>query len=171
MSGVKNSIVLDKFNKGILINKNREIDYTTNIIVECDKDSQFEYAIVDESNLDDNFIPYVTAKKYAIIKHANTDGIYKKKLLMLRSQDRCNASVTINIDSLMSAHNTLETLGPRGTVLLSTVDTPGTEKKPWYKEPTNIAIILMVVAFIAFMLMSNSRSGRARGGDRSLFID
>lgn len=150
----KNNIIVDKIVKGITINKNNEINYTAQIVVELDKDIPLEYAVIDEENEDQ--IQYITAKKFIILKVSNVDGVFKKKLLMLKSSEKANAEITIDMDLIFNTPQFNDTLGPRGTILLnSTADgnnssssSNNSNNDPWYKNPWIIGgIILILILF------------------------
>lgn len=173
MSLTKTNLILDKILKGVVLNKNNEVDYTADIVIELEKDIPFEYAIVENDYEEKNFIPFSTAKKFAYIKHKNTDGIFRKSILLLKTADKSDATVNVTLERILSApHEALsETLGgtgPRGTVLLAQQDagttTTSDPKKrettevPWYQNPWILGAILVGVLIIVMMRNSNSGS-------------
>lgn len=176
---LKTNIIVDKILKGVHINKNNDVDFTANILVDLDKDVVFEWAIVDEGT-EDSFIPFQQAKKTLSTKYQNNDGMYKKKMLMLRSPEKSNASIDIGIDRMFNPQdsNFLETLGPRGTVLLnSTADgnsfgsslVDKWKEGTWYKDPIIISIIVGIVLVLFFFIMS--RRKRPGSSSTSIFAD
>jgi hypothetical protein len=155
----KTNVVIDKILRGVFINKNNEVDYTANIIVELEKDVPFEYAVVDEGTEEQPFVPFSSAKKFVIIKHKNTNGVFRKKILLLKSNDRTDATVSIELDRLIATPAIAETLGPRGTVLLrqGENDAPGQQKKEWYKDPWILGAIVVVVLLVVMVMSGNKK--------------
>nr|UOX61007.1 MAG: hypothetical protein DiTV3a_F2ORF4 [Diabrotica toursvirus 3a] len=161
---MENKIIVDSIPTGIIINKNNEVDYNSQIIVELEKDINFEYAIVNEG--EDTNALYIPSKKFTVIKHSNNNGIYKKKLLLLKSDEKSNASVSIEISKLIL----LETMGPRGTVLLNSTETNNAE--PWYKNPLYLTGIFLIVILIAIFIFKSRRKNVVPGvNSGSIFVD
>lgn len=173
----KTNVAVDKILKGITINKNNEVDYIASIVVEMDDDIPFQYAVVDDGMAENTYTPFIDARKYVVIKHKNTNGIFKKKLLLLKSIEKANAEVTIDIERVLQTNN-LETLGPIGSVLLNnnqnnnhhnkeshgTIQNATTPGKEWYKDPMILmGILILVILLVVFM------SKKSKNND-SLFV-
>lgn len=164
---IKTNVLVDKILKGVTINKNNEIDYSATIVINLEKDVDFEYAIVDEGNEERSFIPFEHAKKFVVINHKNTDGIFRKKTLILKSEEKSDAEISIDIEKLFNTSNPLETVGPRGTVLLNS--TAGNGEKPvWYKNPMILTGIGVLVFVILAIMFSKKKSP---AGSTSIFVD
>lgn len=170
MITTKTNLLIDKIVRGVAVNKNQEIDYTADITVDLDKDVYFEYAIVDEGAIDDPNVNFLQARKRATLKHVNSDGIYKKKVLLLKSLEKSSSQVTVDVERLIvsPANAALETLGPRGTVFLNSAVPADTAQTPWYKNPVIIAVIIGIVLLVAMFAISKRKGGNA---ERSMFID
>lgn len=163
MVRVNTSITLDKIVKGVPINNNQEVDYTAAITVHCDKDVTFEYAIVDDNYGDANAI-FNQARKYITLRHVNSDGIYRKKVLLLKSLDTVTADVSIDLDLMYSANNVnYETLGPRAQVMLSGAENGATETgKPWYENTTTLVIVVILVILFLYIVSSSGMKRRVK---------
>ena len=154
--------------KGVPINSQHEVNYTAKISVVLDKDINFEYSIEDEGFNNANVI-FNSARKDTVINFSNTDGYYRKKLLLIRSDEPANANVTIQVEKCFRCSSSLESMGPRGQVLLSgatTNNTNNSNNDPWYKDPWVIAIIAVIV-LVFYMLMSR----RKTNVEGSIFLD
>lgn len=170
----KTNLHLDNITKGININKNKEVDYIARIIIKPDSSVTYEYAIIESGEEDNSFIPYTSAKGKINITHKNTDGIHKKMVLLLKSEDRVNVEVDIDVERYYNYHgDLLETLGPRGQVLLNAstetaaASTSANPKKIWYKDPWVIGggVLALFLIFILFMAMRKPKNSG------SLFAD
>lgn len=166
----KTNLLLDNIKKGIYINKNKEVDYIARIVIKPESNLPYEYAIIESGEEDNSFIPFTLAKGKINITHKNTDGTYKKKVLLLRSEDHVDVEVDIDVERYYNYHGELlETLGPRGQVLLNasaetaTASTDVKPKKIWYKDPWVIgggvlALFLIIVFVMATRKPKNSGS-------------
>lgn len=172
MITTKTNLLIDKIVRGVAVNKNQEIDYTADITVDLDKDIYFEYAIVDEGAIDDPNVNFTQARKRVTLKHVNSDGIYKKKVLLIKSLEKSSSQVTVDVERLIvTSVNSgvgLETLGPRGTVFLNSAVPADTAQTPWYKNPVIIAVIIGIVLLVAMFAISKRKGSNP---ERSMFID
>lgn len=174
----KTKVNIDAIPKGVVINSRNEINYTAQIAVDLNRDVNFEYAIVDEDFDENTFIPYTSAKKFVLFKHTNSDGSLKKKLLLLKCPEKCVAEVSIDIvPFLVNSNSTittyqqqpmLETLGPRGTVLLNSTAANGGKDEPWYKNPLILIGLFLAVILAVIFLMKRNSNNNNRG---SIFVD
>lgn len=167
----KINMTIDKLLTGVIINKNNEINYSVNIVVELEKDIPFEYAIVNEGDQDDKFIPFISAKKFAIIKHKNINNKLTKKLLLLKSSEPTNSNITIDIEKIFNTDPT-ETMEsdyvPRGKFLLNPSYVENAEDKNvvWYKDPWILGAILVGVLLVFAYFAKSKKSGNS-----SIFLD
>lgn len=176
----KTNIVLDKILKGVLINKHNEINYIATIVVELEKDIQFEYAIVDEG-YEDNDLTFTQVKKTLVVTHRNTDDVFKKKLLMLKSSEKVNANISIELEKFYNNDLYHETINSTGKVLLGVEDpaaqpstggvtqpgevTPKTTTKVWYKDPWIIGAIIVGILVLTIMMSYRKKN------TNSLFLE
>lgn len=163
----KSNIQVGKVVKGVPINSNHEVNYTAKISVVLDKDVNFEYSIEDEGFNSANAI-FTGARKDTVISFSNTDGYYKKKLLLIRSDEPANANVTIQVEKCFNCPSSLECMGPRAQVLLSGATGGVNNGDPWYKDPWIIGIIAIIVLAI-FLFFSNKNKNKNPTG--SIFVD
>lgn len=161
----KSNIQVGKVLKGVPINSQHEVNYSAKIEVDLDKDVNFEYSIEDEGFNNANVI-FTSARKKTVITFSNTDGYYRKKILLVRSDEPVNASITIQVEKCFHCADPLESMGPRAQVLLSGAPSAGANNDPWYKDPWVIGIIAVIV-LVVFLLMSK-RNNNAQG---SIFLD
>lgn len=164
----KTNVLVDKILKGVTINKNNEIDYSATIVITLEKDVDFEYAIVDEGSEERSFIPFEHAKKFTVINYKNTDGILRRKTLILKSEEKSDAEISIDLEKLLTTNNPLETVGARGTVLLNSTAGNNGEKPVWYKNPMVLAGIGILVFVILAIMFSKKKSPT---GSTSIFVD
>ncbi|QIH04926.1 hypothetical protein [Dasineura jujubifolia toursvirus 2a] len=160
MSSSKTNVTLDKILKGVVLNKNNEVDYTADIVVELEKDIPFEYSIVDDEQEEKSFIPFSTAKKAVVISHKNTDGVFRRSVLLLKSSDKSDAVVNVTVNHVLPTPTVYETLGPRGTVLLAQEAKPNDNQSTvWYKNPWILGAILVGVLLLYSMSHKSSGGG------------
>lgn len=164
----KTNLRLDNIKKGIFINRNKEVDYIANIIIQSDTNTPYEYAIIESGEEDSTFIPFTLGKGTLAITHKNTDGVHKKMVLLLKSEEPIDVEVKIDIERYYNYNGDgLETLGPRGQVLLnsSSGTSVSTErqsnpavKKIWYKDPWIIGgAVLVLILIVIFMMASRKQ--------------
>ncbi|CCA61381.1 hypothetical protein AV955_gp024 [Diadromus pulchellus ascovirus 4a] len=166
----KNSIVLDHILKGMVINKNGEVDYRAEIDIVTKDNVEFQYAIVDEGYESSPSQTFSTVRKSANVQHTNSDGVYKKKVLLLKSPVKTEAEVSIKL-----VNNTpyREEFGPVGQVNLlmprqqqPTNSAPlsvvprveqAEETTPWYKNPWIIGGIVLAVLLLVMLMANNNK--------------
>lgn len=150
----KETIVIDTILKGVVLNKNNEIDYVSNIQIELDKDVYFEYAIVNEGN--EFSAVFTSAKKIANFSFKNIDGISQKKMVVLKSSEKCHALITVETDRIFTNVDpslvTRETLGPTGKVMMREED----QQVPFYQK-SEVLILGLVISVALGMWYFSSR--------------
>lgn len=165
----KTSLRLDNIRKGIYINKEKEVDFLANIIIQSETTIPYEYVIIESGDEDNSFLPFTLCKGTTAITHKNTDGIHKKMVLLLKSEEPIDVEVKIDVERYYNLHGDgLETLGPRGQVLLNSSDgkaaasTESQENKPvkkiWYKDPWIIGGIVLALILIVIFIMASRKS-------------
>ena len=148
----QSNVSIDNILKGVNIN-NDEINYIAIIEINFENDVVFEYAVIDEdlntspSNI---FIPFTDAKKNVKFEYRNTNNIYTKKLLVLKTKDGSKSKADINIKLTPLNYSELHTsmaggeigrfhMRPTSTLLAAESDTPGTNNAGTNNGGTNTA--------------------------------
>jgi hypothetical protein len=155
----KVNIPVDKVPRGVEINRNGEVNYTADIVISLDSDIEFQYAVVEEGSESAPFIPYSSSKKLIVFKHKNTDGVFRKKILLIKSEEKSQATVSINVERFLSTEQSpsIEQLGPRGRVLLTSGGVQNEDTAPWYKNPWVLGAIVVGVLIIVMSMSSSEK--------------
>lgn len=142
-------LVLDNILKGIVINKQGEVDYTAIIEIMLDSDVDFYYAVTEDGNETSDSVVFTPMKKSATLKVSNTDGIYRKRILVLKADQRVSANVKINMERMVTVESPIiEELGPVGKVLISGNEETTT---PWYKNPWLLGGLVVTIIGVVFI--------------------
>lgn len=188
------NVTIDKIANGLYINNN-ETNFESNIYINLEKDIGFQYAIVNE-NEQDNPISFTYAIKSANINYKNTDGIYNRKLLLLKTDEgktlariKIHTSVSYLPESMATSRvdlNKSVSINRYQNQNKSFLNATGDNNNPkdeveedWYKKPINIGIMILIVLIVAILFFKNKNNNTETGGAifngdserASLFLD
>lgn len=178
---LKSKILINDVLKGILLNPNKEINFTTHINIITDDDIEFQYYIGPESKTP----RFNRVFKSLSIEYTFNENIFKPIEIFFQSinQKSSYATFSINTSPIINSN-----INPQQETAMSTLTdsrfkrpvvqiTPEYQQQvyheeaatPWYKNPLNIGIAIVVILIIATFMMKNKKDNSGLGG--SLFID